>query len=366
MVALIKGFEEEYYEDSYWGPSHLFPALRRLSINDHNKIQFVKKGIAPIWVSKIGKVKDDERTLTEMLEMMLNLSFMEENRVSLIEAKVPETLKTLQELPQVKKLVDQILWKLNVLSPEPPTSTASPQNSAPGHTVMISYNWESQKVVVTIAEQLKKEGFKVWLDLDDMTGSTLESMANAVESSSIVLVCMSRKYKESANCRLEGEYAFRKRKIIIPLMMQSKWEPDGWLGAILGTKLYFRFTSPDQFQSSITGVLKELRRYSSLVGHTTKLQDSASKSTPATKLDAKSWNPTQVAEWMKQIGMEIHLVEKFQEQKINGKSLAGLIIALQKGFAWSIAAIQPGGSLGFINHGESLQFLFELYQVFPE
>jgi len=39
------------------------------------------------------------------------------------------------------------------------------------------------------------------MDIDEMGGSTLESMAKAVENASVVLVCVSQKYKESPNCR---------------------------------------------------------------------------------------------------------------------------------------------------------------------
>ena len=42
---------------------------------------------------------------------------------------------------------------------------------------------------------------QVWMDIDQMGGSTLESMAKAVEQSRIVLMCMSQKYKNSPNCR---------------------------------------------------------------------------------------------------------------------------------------------------------------------
>jgi len=49
---------------------------------------------------------------------------------------------------------------------------------------------------------------------------------------------------------------------------------------------------------------------------------------------------------------------------VNGKSLAGLALALQKGsLSWASAAIQPGGTLGFVNEGESLRFVFELQQL---
>lgn len=49
------------------------------------------------------------------------------------------------------------------------------------------------------------EGYRVWIDYEQMGGSTLQAMAEAVENSAVVLVCMSEKYKESPNCRT-GQY----------------------------------------------------------------------------------------------------------------------------------------------------------------
>ncbi|KAL3892352.1 hypothetical protein ACJMK2_004565, partial [Sinanodonta woodiana] len=67
--------------------------------------------------------------------------------------------------------------------------------------VMISYNWGHQKEVMKISDILKKKGFRVWIDKENMGGSTLQDMAKAVENASVVLVCYSRKYKDSPNCR---------------------------------------------------------------------------------------------------------------------------------------------------------------------
>ena len=39
------------------------------------------------------------------------------------------------------------------------------------------------------------------MDVDNMAGSTLQAMAEAVENADIVLVCFSQKYKNSPNCR---------------------------------------------------------------------------------------------------------------------------------------------------------------------
>jgi hypothetical protein len=45
-------------------------------------------------------------------------------------------------------------------------------------------------------------GYSVWLDVDNINVGVLESMAQAVENSSIVLICMNEQYKQSYYCRL--------------------------------------------------------------------------------------------------------------------------------------------------------------------
>lgn len=39
----------------------------------------------------------------------------------------------------------------------------------------------------------------------------------------------------------EAEYAYQRRKRVIPLMMEPSYCPDGWLGIILGSKLWMDF-----------------------------------------------------------------------------------------------------------------------------
>ena len=44
-----------------------------------------------------------------------------------------------------------------------------------GH-VMLSYCWSQQPVVIRLAAALKQRGHKVWLDVEQMTGSTVDAM----------------------------------------------------------------------------------------------------------------------------------------------------------------------------------------------
>ena len=64
-------------------------------------------------------------------------------------------------------------------------------------------------------------------------------MALAVEGSEVMLIGVSRAYKESSNCRMEAQYGLQKKKPMIPLMMQEGYEADGWLGLLLGTSVWY-------------------------------------------------------------------------------------------------------------------------------
>lgn len=123
--------------------------------------------------------------------------------------------------------------------------------------LMISYNRENRDLCLRIKDELEKAGFSVWIDVENIHGSSLESMANAIENSECVLICMSERYKLSPNCRAEAEYAFQIKKPIIPLIMQQTYKPDGWLGIILGSKIFIDFTKYD-FDECTKRLMKEI------------------------------------------------------------------------------------------------------------
>lgn len=112
--------------------------------------------------------------------------------------------------------------------------------------------------MLKVKDRLKHAGYKVWMDVEHMTGSTLEAMALAVEKSAVVLIGMTQKYKDSPSCRSEAEYIYKLRKSFIPLRLQHRYVPDGWLGMLIGTRLYFDISSDDRIDQQIENVLKEL------------------------------------------------------------------------------------------------------------
>ena len=90
--------------------------------------------------------------------------------------------------------------------------------------IMISYNKDSRDICLKIKEELENAGFTIWIDVENISGSSLESMAHGIEQSECVLICMSQKYKESLNCRAESEYVFQTKKPFIPLIMEPGYK----------------------------------------------------------------------------------------------------------------------------------------------
>ena len=86
------------------------------------------------------------------------------------------------------------------------SSTDGKSKQATKH-IMISYCWAQQETVLKVSARLQAAGYSVWIDVEQMRGSTIVAMAEAVEGAACLLVGMSRGYKESANCRLEANYA---------------------------------------------------------------------------------------------------------------------------------------------------------------
>jgi hypothetical protein len=129
--------------------------------------------------------------------------------------------------------------------PQIPTPHHPHKSSTDKPRLMISYNHASKPVCLDIYNGLTKDGYPVWIDLKEMHGSTLAAMAQAIEDSDIILYCVTEKYSQSPNCQKEAEYAFVQQKIMIPLLLQSKYKPRGWLGLLMGAGFYIDFTKND-------------------------------------------------------------------------------------------------------------------------
>lgn len=56
----------------------------------------------------------------------------------------------------------------------------------------------------------------------------------------------------------EAEYAYQLRKKIIPLMVEPRFQPSGWLGVIVGTKLWMDFRKVQNLEAGTSHLIREL------------------------------------------------------------------------------------------------------------
>lgn len=116
--------------------------------------------------------------------------------------------------------------------------------------VMLSYQWDDQKLVTDVYNYLtKQKGMNVWMDtqggmkaniyqwwIPDIYSSTIAcyfcllSMADGVQGADVVVCFLTAKYQESKNCQQELQFARDCKVPIVPCRIQSLWKPSSWLG----------------------------------------------------------------------------------------------------------------------------------------
>ncbi|XP_072019573.1 uncharacterized protein [Amphiura filiformis] len=251
--------------------SELLDGLNHLAINDANKAEIAKHGGLKAIIRMLQSDFSEEEHIVATQALWI-LSFLDSiKRTSEVQASLP-TLRSLttSENQPIREASSYAVWEIqdnqrtaqhpNYEDPPPSyqeSVKAQAQSGLSGH-VMISYQWDSQDRVVTIRDNLVQAGYKVWMDVHNIRGDIIDAMADAVEKSDVILMCMTERYKDSTNCRSEAKYASKKKKDVIPLLLENDYDPDGWLGFMLGTKLYYKFCSDDEMTRNMEGLLREL------------------------------------------------------------------------------------------------------------
>ena len=327
ITLLDEAWQSEDRHSNGYSAKELAEGLSHLAINDANKNILGQNGVIPVLISVIKTSNEDEEKASATRALWM-LAFDDNNKEKVRQEEgAMDILHQLQqsENSEVQKAAAGALWEL-----EGKTARQSSEKiESTGNHVMISYQWDSQEVLVEVKNRLQASGYRVWMDLEQMKGSTLDAMAEAVENASVVLVCVSRRYKESQNCRSEATYAYDLKKDIIPLMMERNYKGDGWLGIIVTGKMWFDFQSKHVLEQSVTKVIKELGGR----GKDVDVTDGPSKpvvqavqadivATSPSSPGVFTWTNERVKQWFKEIGLEKVCKEYISD--LNGQSLNDL------------------------------------------
>ncbi|CAF0989520.1 unnamed protein product [Rotaria sordida] len=140
---------------------------------------------------------------------------------------------------QMRKMTHGILWNIESSHQD---RTIFEFNDEKPFDIMISYSHKEKVLCKQIYDELIKSGYRIWIDFDHMHGNVMDAMAQAIEQSHVIIICMSEQYRRSNYCRAEAHYAFQRQLKIVPILLQRHYKPDGWLSFLIGQLLYIDFT----------------------------------------------------------------------------------------------------------------------------
>ncbi|XP_067041587.1 uncharacterized protein [Acropora muricata] len=330
IIMLNAAYQSEDRRCIGFSAKELAEGLSHLAINDNNKKILGQNGAIRVLTATLQTSNDDGETASGARALWM-LAFDDTNKDEIIQQE--GTLDTLRALhnsanPEVQKAAAGALWEIEGKTAR---GNVDKTKETTGNHVMISYQWDAQQVLVEVKNKLQASGYRVWMDLEQMGGSTLDAMAKGVENAAVVLVCVSQRYKESPNCRSEAEYAYQLRKDIIPLIMQRNYKADGWLGMLVGTKLWIGFQSKQVIDSGVGKLIKELRGRGKDVDTTDGPGGELIQPIEASLVTALSeqsmtnvsnWTNEDVKKWLTEIGLKHVCQEDISE--FNGQTLIDL------------------------------------------
>eukprot|EP00057_Strongylocentrotus_purpuratus_P005591 XP_003731333.1 PREDICTED: uncharacterized protein LOC100894048 [Strongylocentrotus purpuratus] len=151
-----------------------------------------------------------------------------------------------------------------------------------------------------IKSQLISKGYNVWMDEDRMGGDIYDCMAKAVENSYLILVCITKGYQESENCRLEARYALVKEKRIVPVKVNEAFKASGWLGAITAGKMYYLIQNEKQVPSHLPTIIDREIEHELQKNHDAQ---SGARSGGPVEPEVRTWDATKVREWLTSNGI---------------------------------------------------------------
>ncbi|KAL8591059.1 hypothetical protein ACOMHN_037292 [Nucella lapillus] len=335
--------------------SVLSTALKNLARSDANKRLLVQEGALPVMFDGLKEKFQKSHNWAERkccMEALWFLSFEPKNREEIaknealldmvVEIYKEGTTKDAKIFAAAEgflfQMSDHIKSKakyadiaLNLLGDKTKKKNASDtEKSVDAGHIMMSYQTQYRPIVKSICDFLGEKGFTMWMDIHNMADgdeSTLQTMAEAVEGSAVVLMCVSESYKNSPYCRAEAEYAFMKKKHIIPLKLQVGYAPDGWLGIVQGSKFFYDFTKETAVKQKKQQLLDAVTKaVVAQAGDSTSADDkqkssaptsTAKQATPTSMEDkVKQWTKQDVKKWMTSFNLTGEKVEVLTADEI--------------------------------------------------
>jgi hypothetical protein len=135
------------------------------------------------------------------------------------------------------------------------------------NVVFISYQWDSQRLVMKLRDRLSEKGFGCWMDVDQIGGGDqlYEEIDKGIRACRVFVSCVTERYTQSRNCRREVALANLYQKPIIPILMEKiEWPPPGSLALVFAELLYIEMTV--DIDEKFDRLAEQVKKYVNSVG----------------------------------------------------------------------------------------------------
>ncbi|CAF2412789.1 unnamed protein product [Rotaria sp. Silwood2] len=167
---------------------------------------------------------------------------------------------------EIYKMADGLLWNIVTESEFrekeqksiDETKNADDQNLK--YDIMISYCYDDKDLVYEIHEFLANEGYNIWFERNNSHGKTIETQAEAIDNSTLVILCVSNSYKRDNQCQAVARYAFNCKQFILPLIVRKGYTIGGWLNVITNKYKPINFVVSN-FKVASSLLIQEINRH---------------------------------------------------------------------------------------------------------
>ncbi|UJR21493.1 hypothetical protein I4U23_024577 [Adineta vaga] len=159
----------------------------------------------------------------------------------------------------IYKMANGLLWTLFKES-QFRVNTSRTMTEKRKYDVVISYSVKDKDIVSKVKEALTNEGYTVWIDRDILQRQNMENIGEAMNKSTVVIVCLSKWYERDNQCVCESVYASNSKRIIVPLIVERGYEMNSWLMSMIDKSALIQFDVNDLTRSNEI-VIKKISQY---------------------------------------------------------------------------------------------------------
>ena len=191
-----------------WHLTELINALYNMAVNDQIKHEIyyendMRKHLRSLICN--GNRSEQESGIKMLWQLCFDSRVARDVCEDLALIKRIESLKRTSDSSRFKVTCENMLWTLGASSEKNSEKTGEMmrrQAEKSKKHIMISYNKHSRELCLRVKKELEEVGYTIWIDVENIHGSSLESMAKAIEDSCCVLMCMTESYKQSSNVNI--------------------------------------------------------------------------------------------------------------------------------------------------------------------